>query len=484
MPHNSTDMIHTARQEFDHLLDYLRRQADAQATAYQVERGLFKHLLALGRTLLGLFFALCAERSAHRIVCDEAGRRLGVHSHKSRRYLSLFGEIALERPYYWQRGRTGRFPMDEALSLPEDLYSDLLREHADLLSAQMAYGEVAAVIEHLLGLRLSTSTLTRLVERDAADVVAFYAQQRPPKPEGEAEILVVQADGKGVPMLPSEQAASPVRLGKGQKRTKKKEALVTSLYTIAPRVRSTEDVLASFFNMGASQAREADAHRPQDKKLWATLEGKETAFARLRAQAQRRGGAHITDRVALSDGCVALQERFREEFPRFELVLDFVHVSEYLWKAANALFDERDPDREAWVVARTRELLSGGHAQVVAQLHQASQSVDDVPAQVARYFARNAAAMDYAGYLARGWPIASGVIEGACRHLVKDRCEASGMRWRRPGAEQVLALRAAWVNGDWAGYHRYRRQRRHLRHYGRPLEEAEHPEERTLRLAA
>ena len=389
--------------------------------------------------------------------------------------------------------------MDEVLSLPRDVYSDLLREHVELLSAQMAYEGAADVVEHLLGFRLSTSSLSRLVERDAAEVVAFYKQQAPPTPDHEAEVLVMQADGKGVPMLPSEQpeqASAPVRtpmvrLGKGQKRTRKKEAVVTSLYTVKPRVRSGEDVVASFFNApeaGAPEAGARDAleqeHRPQGKKLWATLEGKEVAFNRLAEQLHRRDGDHIASRVALSDGCKALQDHFREQFPRFELVLDFVHVSESLWKAANALFDERDPEREAWVVARTRELLSSQHRQVVSQLEQASRQSDDVPAQVARYFKRNAQAMDYARYLARGWPIASGVIEGACRHLVKDRCEASGMRWSQMGAEQVLSLRAVRINGDWAAYHRYRREQRHLRLYKRPLHEAEHPEEQTLRLAA
>jgi hypothetical protein len=102
----------------------------------------------------------------------------------------------------------------------------------------------------------------------------------------------------------------------------------------------------------------------------------------------------------------------------------------------------------------------------------------------ARYFERNAAQMDYRRYLARGWPIASGVIEGACRHLVKDRCEASGMRWHRAGAEQMLALRAVALNGDWEAYHDYRRRQRHLRRYGRPLGNVELPEEQTLRWAA
>lgn len=493
MPHNSTDMIHNARQEFDHLLDYLSRQAEQGTSAYQLERGLFTHLLALGRMLLSLFFALCAERSARQDVGDEQGRTLALHSWKRRRLMSIFGEIEIERPYFRQRGLRGRFPMDEALSLPEDTYSDLLREHVELFCAEMAYEQATTVLKHVLHVELSTSSLSRLVERDAGEVVAFYEQQDPPLAIKEAEVLVVQADGKGVPMRPDPSAESlrqqrkaPIRLGKGQKRTKKKEAVVTSLYTCARRVRSAEEVVASFFNERPPRDdpdEQAEAP-PQGKKRWATLEGKDTAFARLSEQVQRRDGEHIVDRVALSDGCKALQDRFREAFPDFTLVLDFVHVSEYLWKAANAMLGEADAGREAWVKRQAQALLSGGHERVVAALEQASQHSDDVAAQVARYFRRNVEAMDYAQYLARGWPIASGVIEGACRHLVKDRCEASGMRWSRVGAEHVLALRAVAVNEDWQAYHCYRRQQRHLRLYRSPLEEAERLEEQSLRLAA
>jgi hypothetical protein len=476
-------MIHNARQDFERLLQTLHQHAHQASTAYQVERDLFKQLMALGRALLAIFFALAAQRWARP---RQAGPPL--HSYKRRRYVSLFGEVVLERPYFWQAGAAGAFPMDQALSLPDDAYSDLLREQAELLASQMAYAETARVLEHLLGVRLSPHSLLRLVETDAEPVAAFYEQQAAPAPAEEGQILVIQADGKGVPMRPARAAGPPgrpVRLRRGQSRTRKKEALVTSLYTTAPRVRSPAEVLASFFQgePAAPEAAPPEA-RPRGKKLFATLQGKPVALERLATQVRRRDGAHITDRVALSDGCPALQDRLRAQFPAFELVLDFVHVSEYLWKAANALFDEADPAREHWVKARTEELLTGQHAAVVARLRAQSQHARDVLAKVARYFERNTAQMDYRRYLARGWPIASGVIEGACRHLVKDRCEAAGMRWSPGGAEQILALRAVAVNGDWVSYHGYRRRVRHRRLYGRSLEQAEVPEERTLRWAA
>jgi hypothetical protein len=119
--------------------------------------------------------------------------------------------------------------------------------------------------------------------------------------------------------------------------------------------------------------------------------------------------------------------------------------------------------------------LSGDTDQVIAHLEswlakpRRSQTQRQALTTAVNYFRRNQPYMQYRLYLARGWPIASGVIEGACRHLVKDRCELSGMRWTQEGAENLLRLRAVAENGDWDDYHQFRKQQRHLRLYGSPL---------------
>jgi len=87
--------------------------------------------------------------------------------------------------------------------------------------------------------------------------------------------------------------------------------------------------------------------------------------------------------------------------------------------------------------------------------------------RVASYYERNLACMRYDLYLAAGWPVATGVIEGACRHLVKDRCELSGMRWTKPGAQQLLHLRCVSENGDWEAFHAFLRGQRLSEQYGR-----------------
>jgi hypothetical protein len=146
--------------------------------------------------------------------------------------------------------------------------------------------------------------------------------------------------------------------------------------------------------------------------------------------------------------------------------LDLIHALEYLWKAANALLGETHAQRSSWVAERTLQLLSGQARAVISELEQLAQAPTcpagqrEVVLQVAGYLQRNLPYMQYDTYLALGWPIATGVVEGACRHVVKDRCELSGMRWSQAGAEALLQLRCVYENGDWEAFHAFRRRQR------------------------
>ena len=182
-----------------------------------------------------------------------------------------------------------------------------------------------------------------------------------------------------------------------------------------------------------------------------------------------------------------MQGRIEARFPDFELILDFVHVSGYLWKAAEVLFEAQEK-RQDWVEQQALELLRGASEVVIEQVEQEARQRGswrrEKLRQVAGYFRRNQARMHYDRYLARGWPIASGVIEGACRHLVKDRCEGTGMRWTKPGAEALLSLRSVYVNGDWEAYHGFHRQRAYRRRYGGAAPVYDLAEEQALKWAA
>jgi hypothetical protein len=471
MSHNADAIVHELHVEFESMLSYVK---DSQtATADQVERGIFRRLLSLGARLMLLFFALrtaAAARGEHRLA---NGATLPYWAEHRRQYFSIFGKLAFWRPYFYRQDVGGRSPLDQELALGADCYSDLVRDLVEYLGVGSTYAKVADCFARILGLELSTQAISDLVAEDACDVEAFYAQQPPPPLTGEASLLVIQADGKGVPMVRATSAEPKVRLGKGDKHSRKKEAVVTGLYTIAPQPRTPAAVVASLFHPERTPVTPLPPRAgPQHTRLWATMAGKDAAFERLARQVTRREGPHIQQRVALTDGAEALQDRIQQSFPTFTLVLDFIHADEKLWDVANSLFGETSDQRTPWVEAQTLDLLSGQAPQVVTELRRCASLAETTPpqkttlTQVANYLERNTAFMHYDQYLAHGWPIASGVIEGACRHLVKDRCELSGMRWTKDGVENLLRLRAVAENDDWAAYRHFFQQKRHQRLYG------------------
>ncbi len=307
------------------------------------------------------------------------------------------------------------------------------------------------------------------MREDARAVAACYDHPpaaHPPTPLG--PIVVAHADGKGVALVQPPAATPPVRLGKGQTRTKKKEAIVTALYTIAPYVRTAQEVLAALLRDAAPQER-TNRPRPVGKELRATLDGKAAAVTKLAQRAARREGPQVRDRVALTDGAAALQEQMRMPLPGYTLVLDSMHASAYLWDRANALLGETAAPRSAWVRGQLEQILRGQTADVIAALEIELQGSPRTPAHVQAlrttigYYQRNLAYMRYDVYRARGWPIGTGVVEGACGHVVKDRMEQAGMRWTPDGAQALLDLRAVRLSGDWDAYWQFHRHQQHER---------------------
>lgn len=490
MSNNSEQLFQDIRAEFASLLDFVTGEEAQKATVDSIERGLFRRLLALGVKLLTLFFVIRAQACSREPVTTNTGEALPYHSQKQRTYFSIFGKIPFWRPYFYGVGKGGTSPLDATLSLPGDCYSDLLREIAESLSVSVAYEKAAEILRSLLGIALSTRVLKAMIASDAIDVELYYAQVSPLPPAKQNEILVIQADGKGVPLVRQSPVESPQRLGKGQKRARKKEAVVTGVYTIAPAVRTPEAVADSFFHAQKADPPAPSRPRPHNKHLWATLGGKDTALRHLAEQLKKREDPTIRHKVALTDGCAALQDRLLQRFTDFTLILDFIHADEYLWQAANSLLGENHPQRLQWVANQTLLMLSGHTSDVITTLTALTQTPGitatqrEVLSRAAGYFSRNLPFMQYNIYLQNGWPIASGLIEGACRHLVKDRCELSGMLWTKDGAELLLHLRSVAENGDWNTYHHFRRRQRHSRLYGEPFPDQNTPEELVCNLAA
>lgn len=476
MPSHSELIIAQAQQDLQALLRYVTSPDTQAQSAYTVELTLFRRLLALGATLLRLFFV---NRAAVRPAAPSGANQelLAYHDRRPVSYYSVFGKLSFRRHAFIAAGQPVVCPLDAELSLPARCYSDLLRDWATFDATDGSYGETQTQLERMLGLSLSKQALETSVVEDAVDVAAFY-QQPPDDREslGAGLVLVAEADGKGVPMVraPAATGSRPVRRGKGQPPGTKKEAIVTTLYTVAPYQRSPQDLAAALLRQRAGSPRPEAPPRPvpRRKEQRASLDGKEAALGRLATRARQYDGAHIAHRVALTDGAEALQQAVRTHLPDYTLVLDLFHVLEHLWETVNALLGERDPGRTPWVAERLEQLLAGQTAAVVAGLEQQAQvagltkTQQEVLRRTAGYYRRNAPYMDYPAYLAQGWPIGTGVVEGACGHLVKDRMEQAGMRWKLGGAQALLDLRAVRLNGDWERYWDFHRQQGHIRRYG------------------
>ena len=253
MSSNSSNIVQEIRQEFESLLTYVE-QADDEI-ADRVERQLFSQLLGMGQQLMQMFFVIRSAESVQTTARDQADNELPKYGERKRDYFSIFGKVSCARPYFYQAGVGGTMPLDAELSLGTDCYSDLVRETLEYVGVDVPYEKAQGLFAHLLGHAVSKNAIQGMVGQDAQDVVAYYEQKPTPKPEEEGQLLVVQADGKGVPMVRETPAPAKVRLGKGEKQTKKKESIVTAIYTIEPNLRSPEDVVASIFTKDRSEER-------------------------------------------------------------------------------------------------------------------------------------------------------------------------------------------------------------------------------------
>jgi hypothetical protein len=196
-----------------------------------------------------------------------------------------------------------------------------------------------------------------------------------------------------------------------------------------------------------------------------------TVYEQPAAPAVPRPAATIL--VVQADGAEALPQQMVTHVPEHILVLDIIHATESLWDTANALLGEIHPQRLAWIRASLEPLLAGQTDVVITALEAEGKDPTGTGTQrqavqrTVGYSRRNRSYMRDDEYLACGGPIGTGVVEGACGHLVNDRLEQSGRRWTPGGAQAVLDLRAVRLNGPGDTYWPFHRHQHPHRLYGR-----------------
>ena len=465
---------------FEQLVGWLDGSEAGCLTYAELEDQLEVRGRELLRQMLQGQLELRALREQRAEVSDAEGVRHGaVETGHVRPLATVFGAVDVARLAYRHRGHANLYPADAVLNLPDERHSHGIRKLTAIESTRGSFDEAAAAITRSTGQPIGKRQVESLTARAAADVEDFYATRRP-APAADSDVLVISADGKGIVMRPDSlrpatakaAVASKLatRLSKGEKRNRKRLAEVGAVYDLTPLPRTAADV------MGPHHDAQPPAPAPEANNKWVTASVVDDAaqvLATVFAAADRRDPAHERSWVALVDGNNHQIETINAESAargiEVTIVVDFVHVLEYLWAAAWCFFPEADPAAEDWVRDHALAVLDAGARAVATGLRRRA-SAQHLPTskptkadEAARYLTSKADYLDYPTALKAGWPIATGVIEGACRHLVKDRMDITGARWSTQGAEAVLKLRAVRANHDFDQYWRYHLERERQR---------------------
>jgi hypothetical protein len=456
--------------------------------------GLEEQLASRGRELLRQLYQDHLDLRAAREVrlasvtdADGVPHRL-VEADHNRTLATVFGEVNVRRLAYRAHGQANLHPVDAALNLPAEKHSHGLRRIAATEAARGSFDEALLALRRHTGAGLGKRQVEALTVRAAVDFDAFYAAHRT-APASDGQLLVLQVDGKGIVMRPdalrpaTAKAAGRAtaklsgRLSKGEKRYRKRIAEIGAVHDAKPVPRSVADILPA-----TDVQRAAAVEGPRAANKWLTasvIEDAASVVATVFDEATRRDPHHARTWVALVDGANHQIDRINAEAHArgvtVHVLCDFIHVLEYLWKATWSFHDEGDPTAQAWVHDKARAILDGKARTVAATIRRTASTRQLSPTarkgadEAARYLTNKAPYLDYPTALADGWPIATGVIEGACRHLVADRLDITGARWGLDGAEAVLQLRALRSNGDfdhyWAYHQTQERQRVHACRY-------------------
>ena len=439
-------------------------------------------------------------------VTGSGGQQLTHRRIGERKVDTIFGTIGIRRMGYGGRHNRSVYPLEAMCAIPAKRYSYALQERACEEATKHAYEQAIQSADKYLGVYIPKRQLLSVVRRVAGHMEGFYATE-PMSPSEPARLLVMSMDGKGLVVRNEDLRAETRRkqakleskhqhrLCKGEKRYRKRIATVASVYELKRQPRTVAQVIEQWRGTKAKQQ-----PRAQNKRLWANVRDEVQHVAdEVVAETRKRLNGQ-SEVVFISDGDHRMREPMKKALatsadsgtplPKVTFIIDLIHALERLWTAAHALFGEGKPEVEPWVSKQFERLLSGKASQVAQSMRREAtrrklranrrKKLD----QAAGYLRKYKNDMRYDQYLAKGYPIASGVIEGACKYLVKDRCECTGARWSVEGADALLKLRSIRLSGDWDDFWNYYVQQDQAKRWSqfiwKPIQKSSQPKLRLI----
>jgi hypothetical protein len=439
------------------------------------------------------------EQKVERIQGSDSQYRNHRREGETRKLRVIFGDVEVTRISYEGRGMSSLKPLDAELNLPGGLCSYGVQRHLVDHAIKMSFEATGEQMDSLTGVHVSKRVIEKGIQNAAQDFDTFYSPEgdgRNKEKECSDDLLVLTSDGKGIVVRKCDlreetrkraerekKSKRKKRLTPGQKKNRKRMATVAAVYSTERNIRTPEEV------MGPSEAEASDnvvplkpkRTRPKNKRAWASLEkDADVVVDQIFEEGSSRDPEKERQWVYIADGDLYQLEQvedFAELYGAETLVIicDFIHVLEYLWNVSHCFNKVGSEEAEEWVYKRGIEILKGRASQVAAGIRRSATKrgltkKDRKAAEsCARYLLNHKEYLRYDEYLAQGYPIASGVIEGTCRHLINDRLDLTGARWSLAGAESVLKLRSLWASKDldayWAFHKRQEYERNHAVRY-------------------
>ena len=458
-------------EQFDQVLQFVCRAAKNGVALQETEGTVLSSIVTLGCELMSLFLSLQGDGDVGATV-EVDGETLNRSDEPHERPVrTVFGEHSY-KAYVYGRDVDKKIefrPVDARILLPDGKHSPKFCEIAHILFAEQAFGRTAQTLEAIFGQRIAVNSLERISERLSVDAENFLHQVPIPARQDEGEILVVSADGKGVPMIRVKVSKDPAFEKRAYPGNRKMATLAT-VYSVDRFVRTPEQIVDALFREN-TEIPKPKRPEPVGKVVvgcMTRMEGDEPipgdiqAFTWAGEQVKRRYKAK-QPLVRLLDGQVSLWETANVclEGRAATDILDIIHVSGYVWTAAKIFHPHREA-QEWFTRDRLGRILHGEVSGVISGLRQMATKQElgkkdrAIIERVCGYFEKNRYRMRYDEYLRAGYPIATGVIEGACRHLVMDRMCRTGMRWGPTGSQAMLHLRAVNQADQTTAFHAYR----------------------------
>jgi hypothetical protein len=443
-----------------------------------VEAALAEHLATLGLLLLQLFLR-ARHQALDLLPWKQLGFRIG-DDFAERDLHTTCGLLRYGRTYLIPcQGHKGNgfHPLDVELGLTRDSYSPRLISWFCRLCTRVSFRCAADLGGMFLGWAPAPSTIEEWALGLGRPAYAWLSTQPLPKEDG--DVLVIECDGKAAPTATEEELrkrrqphknrpkacscnckrhkAHRCRQERGRKKRRKcsdrskngRSATLVVMYTL-------------------KRGEDGRLHGPINKKVFGTFSSRQKALNWAAEQAQRRGFPKDTPKTVqvVLDGEICLEQQWRQLFPKAILTLDIRHAQERLWAVGRLLHAEGSEELAAWVEPVAELLYQGEVKELLTRLEglqfrgPGSKAKRKKQMKAVEYLKKREGLMQYGKWRGQDLVLASGMVEGAARHVIGERLDNSGMRWVVDRAESVLLLRCIEVNGDWDAFFAWTEQQR------------------------